>query len=95
MKSRRWTPLTLLQSFLGAALLFIGVVAVVAGLGFLFDPSATVPHHGTRTNDPWLKAVFPAIGLVTTCLGALLFLGYPHRRPRDEANQTAPTPGHS
>jgi hypothetical protein len=89
---RRWTPFKLFKAFVGAALLFIGVVATISGTGFLFDHSATVPFHGTRTNDPWVKAVYPAIGLGLVVIGSLLWLGYPHLRPRQDKAQPPPSP---
>lgn len=84
MRPKRWHPLVLLQCFLGAALLLLGVVSVVAGLGLLFDPTATMPAHGGRTNDPWTKAVFPAVGLLMTIAGSFLYLGYPRLRVRQK-----------
>jgi len=90
---RRWTPLKFLQSFVGAALLFIGVFVSVAGFGFLFDHSTTVPHQGHLTNDFWTKAIYPAIGVILTIVGALLWLGYPHRTPRQDKDPTRPAAG--
>src|SRR3954469_10643575 len=90
----RWRLFGLLLRFIGGALLFVGVVAVVAGLGFLFDKYSTVPVEGGRTNDPLVKAIFPAVGFVMMIVGALLLLGYPLRRSR-KRNQTLEPNGHS
>jgi hypothetical protein len=74
-----------LGRIVGVAFVVGGIFFIVGGAALMLDKSAVISIDGRPTHDIWMKAIFPAIGLVTSTIGILLLCAKPYRRSEKNA----------